>query len=274
MSGFRARLLFGSLTLFLLASCTRTGVEAPRLDPRPAAVQAPRLDLGPTVAEAYRLDPVSGVRIVFTVGPSSESRGKVAYVTHVSSGSQMVIGREGQLISRHDGRGEGPAQLDAILADEVIMGDIIAGANAEALPLPQHADWVHFVKFEGIIYVANRNAGMVAVDDLGVERYRIAFRLQDYAGGAYRSQDGDAAYLASGTPIFELKRYAATFRLAAVVDGKVTLFEADTNPAARTGEDLLDIRGRVRSIGINSPLDGSTELASIDDPEMVEGWSR
>ena len=47
-------------------------------------------------------------------------------------------------------------------------------------------------------------------------------------------------------------------------------FEADVNPAARTGADLLDIRGRVRSIGINSPEDGRTELASIDDPEMVE----
>ena len=249
------QILLGALVLLLLGACG------------PAA---PRLDFGPKAAEEYRLDLGHGVVVTFDKGPSSEAQGKVAYITHIPSGSQMVIGREGQVIIRHDGRGDGPAQLDVILADEAIMGRIIAGANAEDLPLPQHADWVHFVKFEGIMYLANRRGGVVSVDDLGAERYRIAFRLQDYAGGGYRSQDGDAAYLAPGTPIFELKRYTPKFRLAAVVDGEVTLFEADTNPAARTGADLLDIRGRVRSIGINSPQDARTELASIDDPEVVE----
>ena len=256
--------LAGSLGLLLLAGCARTGAEAPRLD------------LGPTAAEEYRLDPVSGVVVTFDDGASLDAPGKVAYVTHVASGSQMVIGPEGQVLSRHDGRDDGPAQLDMIFADKVIMGDIVAGVNAEDLPYPQHADWVHFVKFEGITYIAMRGQGslndgsvMASGADLGVERYRIAFRLQDFAGSGYRSQDGDAAYLAPGTPIYELKRYAPKFRLAAVVDGAVTLFEADTNPAARIGGDLLDIRGRVRLIGINSPKDATTELASIDAPEIV-----
>ena len=48
------------------------------------------------------------------------------------------------------------------------------------------------------------------------------------------------------------------------------MFEADTSPGARTGADLLDIRGKVRSISINSRENGITELASIEDPGMVE----
>ena len=247
-----------ALILLLLAACASPGFEAPRIDK------------GPTAPEEYRLDLDDGVVVTFDEGPSPEVQGKVAYVTHVSSGSQMVIGRDGQVISRHDGRGGGPARLTTILADEAVMGQIIAGANAEDLPFPQHADWVDFVKFEGITYIANRGRGKVGVDDLGKEWYRIAFKLQYFAGFGYRSQDGDAAYLDPGTPIFELKRFGRMFRLAAVVDDGVKLFEADTNPAARTGVDLLDIRGRVRSIGINSPEDGSTELASIDDLETVE----
>ena len=115
----------------------------------------------------------------------------------------------------------------------------------------------------------NDGSVMASGADLGVERYRIAFRLQDFAGSGYRSQDGDAAYLAPGTPIFELKGYDPKFRLAAVVDGEVKLFEADTNPGAQMGADLLDIRDKVRSIGINSPEDATTELASIDAPEIV-----
>ena len=181
----------------------------------------------------------------------------------------MVIGQDGQVISRHDGRRGGPTRLTTILADEAIMGRIIAGANAEDLPFPQHADWVDFVKFEGITYIANRGPGKASVDDLGKERYRIAFKLQHFAGFGYRSQDGDAAYLNPGTPIFEQKRFGTKFRLAAVVDGEVKMFESDTNPAALTGADLLDIRGRVRSIGINSPKDASTELGSIKDPETI-----
>ncbi len=99
MTIFRFGLLFSALALLLLASCGTAG-------------EAPRLDFG------------HGVVVAFDKGTSSEVPGKVSYVTHVPSGSQMVI-------SRHDSRDDGPAQLDVILADEVIMGDIIAGGMVE-----------------------------------------------------------------------------------------------------------------------------------------------
>ena len=182
----------------------------------------------------------------------------------------MMIGRAGQVIRRHDGRGGDPERLDEILADKAIMVRIIARANADDLPFPQHADWINFVKFEGITYIANKGRGKLRLDWLGKERYRIAFELRDFAGGGYRSRDGDAVYLDPGTAIYEVTGYPPRFRLAAVSDGTVTVFEADTSPAARTGADLLDIRRKVRSIGINSPENGTTELASIEDPGMVE----
>ena len=52
---------------------------------------------------------------------------------------------------------------------------------------------------------------------------------------------------------------------------KVTIgiYEADTNPHAKKGADLLDIGGKVEYIGINSPLDGKTELASIKEESLV-----
>ena len=110
----------------------------------------------------------------------------------------------------------------------------------------------------------------MTVEDLGPELFRVAFRLDGYAGFDYRSQDGDAGYLDLGTPVYAVKGYAPEFRLATASDGRVTLFEADTNPAAKVGADLLDIRGKVRSIGINDPEDGRTELASIGDPGTVQ----
>ena len=114
------------------------------------------------------------------------------------------------------------------------MVRIIAGANADDLPFPQHADWINFVKFEGITYIANRGRGKLGLDWLGKERYRIAFELRDFAGSGYRSRDGDAAYLDPGTAIYEVTGYSPRFRLAAVSDGTVTVFEAAQPGPART----------------------------------------
>lgn len=226
MTMLRNGLIFGAVTLLFLAACGYPAVERPMMD------------FGSKAAEQKPLDPVSDVRIVFTEGASSEAQGKVTYVTHVPSGSQIVIGREGQVISRHDGRVDGPARLDAVLAHEGIMGDIITGVPTAGSPLPQHADWLNFIKFEGVTYMAWGGRGLVRAEDLGAERYRIAFRLRDYAGAGYRSQDGGAAFLAPGTPIFELKRYDPKFRLAAMLDGTAAMFFEETRPRSTWGPSI------------------------------------
>jgi hypothetical protein len=56
-------------------------------------------------------------------------------------------------------------------------------------------------------------------------------------------QDGDAAYLEAGSPLYRVDGYRPTFRLGARQDGRLVLFEADTNPRARVGRDLLDLEG-------------------------------
>jgi hypothetical protein len=47
------------------------------------------------------------------------------------------------------------------------------------------------------------------------------------------------------------------------------LFEADTNPRARRGADLLDIGGKVRAIGITAASGGTAELARITNPVQI-----
>ncbi len=53
----------------------------------------------------------------------------------------------------------------------------------------------------------------------------------------------------------------------------MTLFEADTNPLATTGEDLLDIRGKVTAIDILSEEDAKTVLGTIDGERPVERFA-
>jgi hypothetical protein len=64
--------------------------------------------------------------------------------------------------------------------------------------------------------------------------------------------------------------YATTFRLAAQFAGHLTFYEAHVNPHATTSGDLLDIGGKVSSMGLNNDTDrGTTELAALKDASQV-----
>ena len=62
--------------------------------------------------------------------------------------------------------------------------------------------------------------------------------------------DGDALGLVEGQPLFEVAGYATSFRLAARQAGYIEVYQSQSNDAAKTGADLFDIRGRVRSISV------------------------
>jgi hypothetical protein len=88
-------------------------------------------------------------------------------------------------------------------------------------------------------------------------------------GGGYTPQDGDAAFVLTGEPVYAVSGYKPSFRLAARHDGRLVLYEADSNPAARTGADLLDIEGKVTAITLLSQKDGRTVIGRISDPARV-----
>ena len=78
-------------------------------------------------SESYRLDLADDVVVAFVESLSPEFSGKVAYTTHVPSGSQAVLDRDGQVIDRHDGRDDGPTRLDTVLENEAAMKRIMEG---------------------------------------------------------------------------------------------------------------------------------------------------
>ena len=286
-------ILFALLALGLAAcgdgEATKTsseGSSAPGAQAQevPTPTPAPHLPGSITpapAAERYRLDLGDGVVVAFVEGLSPEFEGKVAYLTHVPLGTQAVLNRDGQVIHRHDGREDGPGQLEAVLADEAAMERIMEGlqSDEDAKPREHVIMWVHSLRFAGITYTARWTAsgpGTISIlsgltqEGLGPELYRVAFRGDGYVGLNYHYEDGDSTYLNPGTPVYEVKGYSTEFRLAALRDSEVILFEADTNSAAKTGQDLLDIRGKVTAIDILSTKDGRAVLATIDEDRSVE----
>ncbi len=133
-------------------------------------------------------------------------------------------------------------------------------------------DWIDFVELNGIQYVAaSLDVGRpVEEEDLGPEFAQVRFKLHgNMRDSNYHPKDGDAAFLGAGTPLYQVKGYEPEFRLAACREGRLLLYEADTNPRARVGGDLLDIEGKVRYIGVNSPQDGTAQLADIREGGQV-----
>ena len=216
--------------------------------------------------------------VAFVEGLTPEMPEKVAYVTHVPSGTQTILDREGQVIHRHEGRQGGPGRLDALLDDRTAMARIMEGlTNGQDVRPEEHAiSWIPMMQFSGIHFVrlgwsaAGQGGHDLGVEALGPELYRVAFRGDGYAGAFYRYQDGDATYLNPGTPVYSVKGYAPKFRLGTLEEGRVILYEADTNPSAKTGQDLLDIRGKVRAIDILEDDDTLTLLGTIDEEREID----
>lgn len=139
-------------------------------------------------------------------------------------------------------------------------------------------DYIDFVKAGGVTYIGvdyfrgGTGVGRALIDaDLGAEHFRVQQMLSAQSKGAdYRIADGDSAFVPAGEPVYAVKGYATTFRLAARRDGKLVLYEADSNPAAKTGRDLLDIDGKVIGIALVSGNDGGTIIGRITERSRID----
>lgn len=141
-----------------------------------------------------------------------------------------------------------------------------SGGNFNAI-----IDWVDFVMLENIQYTGV-HSGSGQLEDSSVEaaigevKFNVSENVHD---PGYKLKNGDAAFLTKGTKLHKIKGYRTEFRIAANVDGKWRIYEADSNPNAVKGSDLLDIGGKVSYIGINSETDGITELGAIKDEAVI-----
>ena len=266
--------------LSLLTACSGTqSTVAPTSAPSP---MLPGSVTPEPPSETYRLDLGPGLVVAFVEGLTPEMPEKVAYVTHVPSGAQAILNREGQVIHRHEGRADGPGRLDGLLGDRTAMDRVMEGLNngKEVRPREHTISWIPMMQFAGIHFLSlgwnvagqgtREGARHPGMEDLGPELHRVAFRGDGYVGAFYRYQDGDATYLNPGTPVFAVKGYSPKFRLATLEEGRVFLYEADTNPSAKTGEDLLDIRGKVTAIDILGDDDTLTVLGTMEEERTIQ----
>lgn len=139
-----------------------------------------------------------------------------------------------------------------------------------SLPGFASIDWVDFIKLNDITYVYVYKVDSIDAGSL-LPFEEVKFKVSDnITNSRYKIKNGDAAYITAGTRIYSLEGYSTNFRLAVIKEHKLLVYEADTNPGAQMGGDLLDIGGKVNYISINSNTDGTTILASIKDQTQID----
>ncbi|HEX3213737.1 MAG TPA: hypothetical protein VH016_14300 [Actinomycetota bacterium] len=160
-------------------------------------------------------------------------------------------------------------RLRALVIALCLLLPACAGAQSSATAAA--CDYADFIRLRGVTYyVADHGVGRaVGARDLGPVFDRT--RSNPPSSGVrcldYQVRDGDAA-LAPGSPVYRVKGYSPSFRLAARHHGRVWLYEAEEAAGARVGADLLDLAGKVRYLSVNSRR---FELARIKDrPRVAE----
>src|SRR5438094_10463781 len=95
-------------------------------------------------------------------------------------------------------------------------------------------DYIDFVKANGVEYISvdyfggGAGVGRALVEaDLGPEHFRVKQTLsRESKGRNHRTADGDWAFVPAGVPMYSVKGYATTFRLAARRQGQLALEQA------------------------------------------------
>jgi len=109
-----------------------------------------------------------------------------------------------------------------------------------------------YITFDGIDYLRwpEEPGRALTRDDLGLEFAAIECSFGEDLRGCPFGMDASAAFLPAGTRVYAVRGHATNFRLAAVWQDRIFLYQAWRNPRARTGGDLWAIAGKVRAIGV------------------------
>ena len=134
----------------------------------------------------------------------------------------------------------------AVLTLAVALALTLTGAPAGASTI------IDYITFDGIDYLrwSEEPGRALTRDDLGIEFGAIDCSFGEDLRGCPFGTDASAAFLPAGTRVYAVRGHPTSFRLAAVWQGRVFLYQAWRNPRAKTGGDLWAIAGKVRKVEV------------------------
>ncbi|CAA9395771.1 MAG: hypothetical protein AVDCRST_MAG22-872 [uncultured Rubrobacteraceae bacterium] len=127
-------------------------------------------------------------------------------------------------------------------------------------------------RIDGILYDRGAYGQDRDVPAGAVDRRSAVGRVESRVA-SYDLREGEATYLKPGAPLYAVEGYDPSFRLAARRDGGWALYEVAHNPGAEKASELLDVGGKVESIGVEDTFEvgntGPEEVATVRGQEKV-----
>ena len=150
--------------------------------------------------------------------------------------------------------------------------DNLAEHNVSIKRYPGSPGFV-MLRFDGIIYDYARGSrppgGNLDDEDLGPKLAELNLEGNKQSTNSTTTTSA----IPNVVPVYAIKGYDTSFRLAARMDDGLIMFEVLSNPKANEASDVLDIGGKVSSISIahwGGPVAGGGRVGSIEDPEKVQ----
>jgi hypothetical protein len=171
------------------------------------------------------------------------------------------------------------AVLDRPLTADYVgtaMRILLALAFTLAVVVPAGASTIiDYITFDGIDYLRwqDEPGRALARADLGQEFATIECSFGEDLRGCPFGVDASAAFLPAGTRVYAVRGHPTGFRLAAVWQDRIFLYQAWRNPRAKAGGDLWAIAGKVRAIDVQrgQPATSAARTpAAITSPPDVE----
>jgi hypothetical protein len=138
---------------------------------------------------------------------------------------------------------------------------------------------IDFVTFDGIHYLrwTEEPGRALTREDLGLEFATIECSIGEDRRACAFGQDAAAAFMPAGTRMYAVRGYRTDFRLAAVWQDRIFLYQAWRSARAKVGADLFDIAGKVRAVDVQhgEPKPGApgtpVRVTSAQDVETLVG---
>ena len=131
-----------------------------------------------------------------------------------------------------------------------------------------------YISFDGVDYVrwSEEPGRPLERGDLGPEFGVVLCSIGEDSRNCPYGIDAGAAFMPAGTRTYAVRGYATEFRLAAVWQDRIFLYQAWRNPRARVGGNLFDIGGKVRAIDVQrmepGGSAGGTRVAIAETPDL------
>lgn len=155
----------------------------------------------------------------------------------------------------------------------LVIGVAVLPASSVAAPL------IDYVSFDGVDYIhfAEEPGRPLTRADLGGEFASVECSIGEDVRGCPYGTDAAAAFMPTGTRMYEVRGFRTEFRLAAVWRDRIFLYQAWRSPRAKVGANLFDIAGKVRAIDAQrgEPMSAvarrPTAISSPADAEALIG---